>query len=331
LLRLIGDALFSGIGDKFTTTVGVASINLRMGLESLKYASDLYSNLQGASIPLSIISRPIAKVFWSNELVSAILPTNLARRNRSRAFSCILWFESGGLNVSPSKLENVMAISSGNSIFASNLLFRDPHLLTEGSDIRRIIGNVGRAGITLMVPPREPRVRQVTDNYRIVQHTKYDFKREDNFRSTSLHLSFTQWEFAVDTEELNGRIDKEIFFVETIVSVYDHGQWVADTDILNIDESDSTSQHLQRLKHRCYCSPGQADMECSYVSVDSWDELLDPPEGPSIFRAHGNWAARLAATAILLRGNNWVLIANPNEEPCWKCEYPGHRKFFYID
>ena len=41
------------------------------------------------------------------------------------------------------------------------------------------------------------------------------------------------------------------------------------------------------------------DLKYDYTSVDSWDELLDIPENVGVFRAHGNWAARLEAVSIL--------------------------------
>lgn len=36
----------------------------------------------------------------------------------------------------------------------------------------------------------------------------------------------------------------------------------------------------------------------AYISIDTWEELLDPPLAFGIFLAHGNWAARLAALCI---------------------------------
>ena len=41
------------------------------------------------------------------------------------------------------------------------------------------------------------------------------------------------------------------------------------------------------------------ETDYEYTSLDTWEELLDGPSNVGIFRAHGNWAARLAAVSIL--------------------------------
>jgi hypothetical protein len=72
------------------------------------------------------------------------------------------------------------------------------------------------------------------------------------------------------------------------------------------------------------------DVDFDYTSIDSWEELLDEPGTVGIFRAHGNWAARLAAVSILSRneigGHNFGVLG---PEPfCLECleeefEKPG--------
>lgn len=139
-----------------------------------------------------------------------------------------------------------------------------------------------------------PRIRQPSDSYTAIPHLAYDFQRSDSFQGTSLHLSFTDWRFPLEAGG-HRTIDQGITVIEAVVSVLDQGKWVADLDILCID-----FEALPRILNDCNQHEGQNhDLEYDYTSIDNWDELLDSPEGVGIFRAHGNWAARLAAVSIL--------------------------------
>lgn len=45
--------------------------------------------------------------------------------------------------------------------------------------------------------------------------------------------------------------------------------------------------------------------EVGVMSLDNWEELLDPPRSVSVIRAHGNWQTKLAAAN--------VSVINPDE------------------
>jgi hypothetical protein len=141
-------------------------------------------------------------------------------------------FESGSYNIDPSDLNEVIAISSLNSIFVSNIPLEDPFGIGHVDDITRVVGNVGKTGMVLMVAPHEPRIRKVElDEFRLVTHAPFNGKAEDSFKSTFGHLRFTEFEMAFNVGE-RGAIDKDLSLVETLSQVFERERWVADIDVL---------------------------------------------------------------------------------------------------
>jgi hypothetical protein len=300
----------------------------------LSVASQIYKDLKGATIPLGVMAIDLNSAHWTRETASVTADANMRDEagalllplSRSQAFACIMMFESGTLNVSPDRLTSIMAISSGNSIFVPRALLSDPFEDIRGHELQRIIGNIGKPGITLLFCPQNPRVRGLSDDFRLVRHAKYDFKREDNFKETTLHLSFTNWKSPLDEgTDSWGNIDRGVHYLESVVSVHDRGVWVADIDLVK------DSNKLWRLTS-CDCTdqetqvPEKANMTMRLTSVDSWDELLDSPKGIGVFRARGNWVARLAAASILGRRSivdgayDSSIIVGPTV-PCLKCAH----------
>ena len=265
-----------------------------LALNALTIATRVYLQLDGATISLKVVEAPLDKAPW----VTTDNASDLTLRHfpRSRALACIVHFESGVLLLEPDELDQTLAIASGNSIFVIGVIVSDPFDNMAASSIKRIVGNIGRSGICMLVAPFEPKVRPLGNQYNLVEHAAYDGKREDNFRGTSLHLSFTDWTLPLEVKGAEGRaIDQEAWLVESVISVLDSGNWVADLDILGIEFEALTRLHVS---DQCPGHPdGRADYD--YTSLDSWEELLDGPMGVGFFRAHGNWAARLAAVSIL--------------------------------
>ena len=60
----------------------------------------------------------------------------------------------------------------------------------------------------------------------------FDGHLQNNFRTTSLHLSFTTAESPLG-DNFSGMQDDELYLLETLLSVHEGGDWVADLDILN--------------------------------------------------------------------------------------------------
>jgi hypothetical protein len=56
-------------------------------------------------------------------------------------------FESGEVNLDPARLRNVMALSSGSSIYILKSLLNDTSAMSSELVVERVVGNTGRPGI----------------------------------------------------------------------------------------------------------------------------------------------------------------------------------------
>jgi len=297
-------------------------------LKVLAFATQVYLQLEGATISLKILQTPLNEVPWlrrgtakwckrkqpGDRFFQSTVPL---RPRRSSVLGCIAYFESGTLLLPPRDLEETLAIASGNSIFVIGALISDPFDVVPESTVKRIVGNIGSTGICMLIAPVDPQIRPLGDQYNLVTHAAYDGERENNFKSTSLHLSFTEWKLPVDVKGAGPRmIDQEAYFVESVISVLESGKWVADLDILCID-----FLALTRLRMETQCSGHpHRHLDYDYTSLDSWEELLDTPMSVGIFRARGNWAARLAAVSILSQKGQAHSIGVLGPEPfCLEC------------
>ena len=276
-------------------------------LRALTLATQLYKDMEGATISLKLVDHSLAKALWLPRSRSDTL-------NRQNAFACIANLERGDMQIAPEVFEQTIAVASENSIYVTAILLSDPFDKVPASSIRHIVGNVGRPGITLLVCPFEPQIRPLSNEYNVVTHALYDGRREDNFGGTSLQLRFTEWSMPINVHG-SRTIDQTAHLVEAVISVQDAGKWVADLDVLCIDFSILKLQ----LEDKC---PGhsQDETDYEYTSLDSWEEFLDAPSSIGVFRAHGNWAARLAAVSILSQqGQHHTMGLFGPEQACLKC------------
>ncbi|PTB48833.1 hypothetical protein M431DRAFT_500766 [Trichoderma harzianum CBS 226.95] len=306
-----------------------------MSLRILEVVSHLYQSFPGATVSLRLVEQDLLKAKWLPPPIREILnsPFNttafraavetpitkyLTAMTRAASFSCIAMFESGYFDIDPDHLNEVIALCSEDSIFVAGIMLSDPGSKAQGGDIRHLVGNVGHSGMVLMVSPLEPRIRAVGHDPELVEHRPFDGKSIDSFGGTSLHLSFTTWKMPLDWQN-TGEIDQEIFLLESVVSVQDNGNWVADIDVIDMEKS--CPDIIEKFS--CDQSCSAADPEESHgdkVSIDSWEELLDPPPCIGIFRAKKNWAARLAAASILVQqGKGYSALIVGDERVCWSC------------
>lgn len=306
-------------------------------LHALEMVSRILKNTGDVSISPRVISVPIHSAPWipkgpqevssDQNLPSSLVQENvicpgiLSKPNLQEIFSCIAYLETGSTMVPPQYLRWVFALCCGNSIYVARRVLTDPADMDEDDQVHQLVGNIGQPGISFLIAPYKPETRDLSDDYRIVSHSPYDHRREDNFKSTSLHLSFSNWSLPLNTDT-HRHIDKDIKYVEAVVQAFEGAKWVADLDIMKIP-----FDKITRLEAPCTCSKNissdQVDplterpaskrfssesgirtiaaTKKDYVSLDSWEELLDPPlvNSVGVFRAHGNWAARLAAVSIL--------------------------------
>lgn len=299
-------------------------------LTAMVFASTLYQALPGATVSLEVLNTPLPRACWSQWSHPAFghLPT---------LFSCLAMFESGHFDISPSSLEGVMAMSSYDSIFVASALMRDPSEKILHQPIKRVFGNMGRSEMAFMIPPEDPRFKAGDPgSWHLINHCPFDGQFLDSFQSTSLHLSLTDFEFPLDVGA-RGLRDRQAVLLEAVITVNDKGVDLGDLDILSALNSDLVIQ-AGPCAHELEAKENQEDSSSpsvskdgapesprrlpenptSLISLDCWDELLDPPAiSKSIFRATGNWQARLAATAACRQRGSRVRVLPT--KPCVLC------------
>lgn len=287
-------------------------------LDLLRWASTLYGNLKGASISPDLVSRSMIDSKWAQAYLKSPKVNTL-----EQAFSCIAYFESG-VDLSPSQFTGVMAMSFGDSIYVSVRLLRDPGDTCTPHTARRLSGNVGKAGLILMVPPAKPMTRPSSaSTWRFIDRDPYTGQFEDHFSGTTLHLSFSDWSIPIDVGAAgHGRRDIEAQIVESLVSVFDQGKWVADLNILSaLSKGSSQPDHEFFFRARCAHERTQMmfqpnsdvglDNQNEIVVIRNWDEFLEPPDLPAVVLAVGNWEAKLALACIGISRGSRVFV-NPD-------------------
>ncbi|CZR54860.1 uncharacterized protein PAC_04744 [Phialocephala subalpina] len=271
-----------------------------------------------------------AHLYPSSNQVQSLKALKLKRRDASstltlsEAFACIAMFESATCNLDPTALSEAFAMSSGNSLYVAGSLLCDPQERTGSSEIRRVVGNIGRAGITFLVSPPEVNEREPNaERWMAINHNKFDGKLEDHFQQTSVHLSFTQYQIPLATEDTpRHTIDNSAVLVEALVSVYGGGTWVAEIDILKAFKSKFRKAKCSAVERHLVKDSYESLLEeyphLAATSIENWDELIEAPStGTIAVRAHGNWLARLATMAVCVNNNFTPFVLT--DEVCWNC------------
>jgi hypothetical protein len=118
--------------------------------------ADVYKLMPDATISTRVLSHPLSEARW---VVQSHSKGSISL-SRPQTFACISMFDSGNCDLDPAALQEVFAMSSGNSIFVSGALLCDPHEVTQPCEIRRVVGNIGQAGVSLLMGPPNPEIRQ---------------------------------------------------------------------------------------------------------------------------------------------------------------------------
>jgi len=157
-----------------------------------------------------------------------------------------------------------------------------------------------------------------------VLHAPFDGASEDNFTSTSIHLSFTEYQMPFDVGNRGG-IDNDLYFVETLISVLDRGKWVADLDVLALHRAQQTLLRRGAFDEKCL-KHASSRFPKHLISFDTWEEVLDTPEklGQSfvgVVRAHESWMGRLAAACVSVQKGYRTVLLPPGYDQiaCWSC------------
>ncbi len=127
-----------------------------------------------------------------------------------------------------------------------------------------------------------------------------------------------------------GEIDKDIHIrvVETIISVFEKGEWVADLDVLALYEPTLSSYRFVDRFTDLSCNCGNTDRRKQLqrlTSIDNWAELINAPndlgdEHAGVVRAGKNPLTRLATACVAVqKGLRTVIL---QQEVCWahSCE-----------
>jgi hypothetical protein len=274
---------------------------------ALVMAAEVYRDLHNSTINIGVTSQPLNTAKYFRKATSKL----------AEKFSCIAFFESGIINIDPRELTEVIAISSGNSLHIAACCLQDPARDENTNRTMHTIGNVGKPGLCFLFSPKTPMVQEPRrDQWQLVRHLPFDGKLESNFESTTtLHLSFTGYQFPVQTVD-HGGLDRDAFFVEAAVRVFDGREWVADIDIISaFQQLGYTARRLGTCNH----PPEEKDQfqHLNLTSIDTWIELLDAPTTAHVVRAKDDWISRLAAFAVATQTRRSVLITS--NSVCWRC------------
>ena len=306
---------------------GDAFRNHRASFLALTFATSLYANMPGATINLEVMNLSLFQAAWAgDEFKDDYVYMDLSDTSRSqdistdtlgervaRALSCIAWFESGEFDFKNRNLREVMALSTGDSIYVATALITDPSTNTYERPITRVFGNIDRPEMSLLISPPDPMMEKVKAGaWNLINHEEFDGTFQNCFASTSLHLRFTDFEMSMDVGQ-RGLRDRQAVLVEAIVSIDDRGEHIGDLDILSIFDG----KYFRVVDHCSHSVTAEADLTDDLVSLDCWAEFLDPPKSIGIFRAQGNWEARLAAAAATAQAKRKVLVLPENA--CLKC------------
>ena len=298
-------------------------------LKAVSTAAMVYKNFPNATVDVRILQRCLYDASWIRTAVARRpMQQELTSRygtpsclepyilDREAAFACILMFESGQYEANPSDLTNVMAMSSGDSIYVGAALLCDPSEESYSGSVKRIVGNIGRPGIAFLVPPLDPLIKEVSIS-EWPQICRDDFAGQirNSFEGTSLHLSFTGASTPFNIG-FSGAQDADVYMLETLISVHDNGRWIADLNVLKTFQSPQLFliPSCEDLNQKHGPKAPTSHMTC----IDNWLELADEPEpGLWIVQAHKNWEARLAAASISI-AKGYDTFVTP-ENVCWQC------------
>lgn len=198
-----------------------------------------------------------------------------------------------------------MAVSTANSLYVSEIMFCDPFHVPAHT-LWHVTGNIGKPGLALLLSRKNTSLREPDlETWHGVNHADFDGIIENNFEATSLHLSLTGCEQSLNLGR-HGARDTEAFYEEAVVSAHDHGNWVADLNILQsahlIDDARRTNRNtngilvfydavvehfLANCDHSVDAKTAHYLFEC-LTSIDSWYEYLDLPKNAAFVRVRKN-------------------------------------------
>ena len=301
-------------------------------LRTLAAACELFESMPLSSIALSeALQLPLAQQTWRVDKPACwsapstkvsedrYIRESLTypRFDRRQAFACIASLAGGTHGIKLEYFDDVIAISVRDSIYASTKVVNDPYS-TAVHPIVRIPGNIGRPGVALLITPSDPKIRPVdTSDWMSISHAPFDGQKLDRFHGTELTLWFTDYERPIRDSRSSGEKFVTAFYIESVISVFDSGKWIADLNVL----APSGKERLYAPR-TAPTPPTTGNLTnrpstLQLITLDSWLEVLEKPEGCTVVRAHGNWQARLAVVAFCLRKGYHVVVLPTDKDYDW--------------
>ncbi|KAF4451057.1 hypothetical protein F53441_5921 [Fusarium austroafricanum] len=311
-------------------------------LVALAFAEKVYKGLNMATVSMEALMISLQDIRWPDWL-STTRPDGSeveyifrapsadfdvfggeAKAQLAVSFACVATFESGEFDIDPRALLGTFALSSGDSIYLTSAVTKDPTQALAKTQIRRILGNLGRPELAFLVTTGDPMLGGCDlASWQSVNHEYFDGDFHNAFTGTSLHLTLTDFELPIDVG-VRGLRDTQVVILESVVSLCDRGKQLGDLNIIGcLDDP--------RLTIGCCCRRHGVDEEkaapvdkkallkkLEHVrSIDCWDEFFDFPLSKGIIRATGNWQGRIAAVAAgIQKGKKTLLLP---QDPCLRC------------
>jgi hypothetical protein len=187
------------------------------------------------------------------------------------------------------------------------------------------------SGLTLLTCPKTPLCRDLDIGSWRQSTTAFNGATLDDFNQTSLHLTLTDWSVPLTDTGSVGQRHSGGTHREAVVSIRDAGSWVADID----PETALAADCIEIMRPSpCSCVEAQnGDQKIIEAqSLQSWDQVLDCPEGILVTQSRGNWMARLALISVLAQHSKSLqkkVLVCPRDM-CWTCARATHRNAIFI-
>jgi hypothetical protein len=156
---------------------------------------------------------------------------------------------------------------------------------------------------------------------------KFDGTKQDCFKASSLHLSFTGLHTPMYDRNVKVGIESQVSILGSVMSVHARGSWVADINVLDALGTEFNFQ--SELNYACRHEHTLSSFAGVY-SIESWDDVLDHPMDRFIVRTHGNWVARLAAYSLLSQAMEAKGRSGRITDTCWQCIFQASSRGEYL-
>ncbi|KAJ6278945.1 hypothetical protein J3E71DRAFT_223776 [Bipolaris maydis] len=198
---------------------------VELTIRTIVAVASVYDNIPNATIHTDVLMRPLTDTSWVMNAVAG----NMEHED---VVSMISYLETGIYDINP-RCCKLFPVVERNSLRFQ--LIQNPYetLLPEQTpQFQIILGNIGKPGLNFLLPPQKPIMREIdAGSWRFESYANFDGTTSRSFENTSMHLSFTDYRIP-HFDGLRGAYDNQIYFLESVISVQDKGEWVADVDPL---------------------------------------------------------------------------------------------------